>query len=144
MTGEDDVTEELLRTAIETVVIAHLNQLINESMDWLRLIKFVESLRLVFGEWLPAVPRQEYLDLSQLVLSFRLMLGVCPPQDWASLTAPLVEGFRRAKWVAHWKAIAIAADSTVHLRACLEQTKEDNSSVVTDMDVQSLIDKYII
>lgn len=142
--GEEDMSEELLRTAIETVVIAHLNQLINESMDWLRLIRFVESLRLVFGEWLPAVPRQEYMDLSQLVLSFRLMLSVCPSQDWANLTAPLVEGFRRAKWIAHWKAIAIAADSTVLLRDCLEQTKDDNSSVVTEMDVRSIIDKYII
>jgi hypothetical protein len=141
--GEEDVTEELLRSAIETVVVAHLNFLVNETMDWLRLVRFIERMHLVIGEWLLYIPHPNYQDIGQLLPGFRLMLSVCPPGDWFSLTRPLIEGFQRAKWITHWKALVIAAESTVLVRDCLEQTKEDNSSVVTDADVQTLLDKYI-
>jgi hypothetical protein len=139
---EDDLVEQMLRSAIETVVLTHLNFLINESTDWLRLIRFIQSLGLVFGDWLLRVPRQEYLDLSQLVTSFRIMLVGVAPGDWSTLVNLLVDGFLKARWLSHWKAVAVATESRSMLRDCLEQTKEDNSSVVTEADVDSIFSKY--
>ena len=142
-TSEDDLVEHLLRSAIETVVVSHLNFLTNESMDWHRLIRFSESLRLVLSEWLLLVPRQEYLDLAQLVSSFRLMLSVCPESSWSPLVDLLAEAFQQSRWIAHWKALAVAAGSGSMLRDCLEQSKEDNSTVVTEADVESILTKYM-
>ena len=106
--SSEDLTEELLRLSIEAVVVAHLSYLINESMDWLRLVRFAETLRLALGEWLKAVPKQEYLDLPQLVGMFQLVLISVPASGVALIAELLTSCFKDADWTQHYRALAIA------------------------------------
>jgi hypothetical protein len=132
-----DVIDTSLRTEIDVVVISHLNFLVNESMDLLRVVRCSQTLKLVLGEWLKRLPRNEYSDLTQLVSAFR----VCWLEE--VVINLLVEAFRRAGWVSHWRALAVASESSTLVRDCLEQTKEDNSSTVTEADVLGLMNKYL-
>ena len=135
---DGDMTEAVLRVGIDTVVISHLNYLINESMDWLRLIRFVEKLRLVFAEWLLVVPRQEYLDVTLLVPAFRHVHDTLDIGGRPFVFETLTSAFKKANWSTHWKAIAIAFESVEAVRECTS-----GDTVVTDDQARAVIGQYI-
>ena len=141
----DDLSEEILLMTIDTVVISHFNYLVNESLDWFRLVRFSERLRLVIGDWLSVVPKQEYLDISQLVGSFRSMLDTL--QMFGGKTEVLdvlVQGFKKAKWMTHWKAIVVAAESLEGLRGWFSIMPPDASmDPADDTQLQKYMAQYI-
>jgi len=108
-TPDVSFAEMSLRADIDTVVISHLNHLINESMNWASLIRFAAFLRLDLGDWLLAVDRHEYLDMDQLVISFRALAGTLPGNHEEVMNL-LVDGFRKADWSNHWRAAVIGFD----------------------------------
>ncbi len=134
---DEEGVEQHLQSSIETVVIAHLNFLVNESMDWLRLVRFSETLRLVLGEWLPLIAKQEYLALSQLISSFRVMVSAFASEEWETITAPLIDAFRACEWTSHWKALALAIESRELVQECL--TRNGVTS-----NVQGEVDKLFL
>jgi hypothetical protein len=102
--SSDQYLELSLRINMDTIVLTHLNHLVNESMNWVNLIRFSESLQLNLGDWLSVVPRHEYLDFEQLVSGFKIMINdeVC--------YSVLAKAFKKAQWLTHLRAIAIASD----------------------------------
>lgn len=141
-TSIDDLSDEILLMTIDTVVVSHFNYLVNESLDWFRLVRFVERLRLVLGDWLLVVPRHEYLDVAQLVQSFRVALETVQMVDAKSdILDVLLQGFRKAKWMAHWKSLLIAADSVEGLREWFSESSEECPA--EDSEIRKLIAQYI-
>ena len=105
-----DPSTDSFRAGIDTVVKSHLSHLANESMNWLILVRFVEMLRLDFGAWLSAIPRHEYLDVDQLVPSFRVVAANSGDASNEILEC-LVAGFKKARWVNHWNSVVVAFES---------------------------------